>query len=288
MSDTLTAIEPIAEGEELFNYCLWPYQPVASTRGKFHPSALLTHSFEFMGCEERGSALMEHLRSGIGRNRTVWGLKQIGGEITWEFYFYDYQRRQRERSITKVLAAIEPVYSCDIEPCEDLNYFMFSLDFPLHKPARSLEEIHVYIGNVGSVVSSGMSYSQTRKGRTMENFYFFFEARKHMDQVVGKISSSAHVTVPDFPTSAIIWPELAECHTICVANKKANDCIYFSGVNVNQLLFFMERLRYPEALMGFIRKHHSRLDHLLFDVGFDYTYDREGLHLLKSGYYGVF
>jgi hypothetical protein len=40
--------------------------------------------------------------------------------------------------------------------------------------------------------------------------------------------------------------------------------------------------------VAFVREHRSELDHLLFDVGFDYRWERGAFTILKSGYYGVF
>ncbi len=73
-----------------------------------------------------------------------------------------------------------------------------------------------------------------------------------------------------------------------MANKHANDTIYFSGVNVDQLLHFLTRLDYPEPIIQFVRSSRSKLDHLLFDVGFDYTTQGNRVDLIRSGFYGVF
>ena len=81
---------------------------------------------------------------------------------------------------------------------------------------------------------------------------------------------------------------IRDCRTICVANKQTHDCVYFSGVNVDQLLWFLNRFSYPEPIRSFIADNRSNLDHLLFDVGFDYRMDGTSLAVLKSGYYGVF
>jgi hypothetical protein len=64
--------------------------------------------------------------------------------------------------------------------------------------------------------------------------------------------------------------------------------VYFSGVDVQQLLFFLKRLAYPEGLVSFVRQNLANFDHLLFDVGFDYRMEGGRLSILKSGYYGVF
>ena len=65
-------------------------------------------------------------------------------------------------------------------------------------------------------------------------------------------------------------------------------CVYFSGVNVRQLLWFLERFSYPRPTVAFVETNRANLDHLLFDVGFDYRMEGNSLAVLKSGYYGVF
>lgn len=289
-SSSPSRIETQSAEDRFFNYCLWEYAPRAAPAGKLHPATLLYHSFDLAGVGPRAFELVDRIRAAIGRDRTVYGIKQTPTGLSWEFYFYDYRRRQRERSLPVVLEAIAPLLQCPVQPPEDLPYFMFSLDFTpaLLADATSLDELHVYIGNVGSAVSSGMNFSCTTAGRVLENFYFFFDAKKHRDDIVGKITSSGFHDLPTADPARILWPELIECDTICVANKRRNDCIYFSGVDVGQLLFFMERLGYPAPLAAYIREQSGQLDHLLFDVGYDYTLDADGLHLLKSGYYGVF
>ena len=87
---------------------------------------------------------------------------------------------------------------------------------------------------------------------------------------------------------AVLVPELRRCQTICVANKQTHDCVYFSGIDAAQLLAFLERLRYPRPIVAFVRENLGNLDHLLFDVGFDYRAEAGELAILKSGYYGVF
>jgi hypothetical protein len=73
-----------------------------------------------------------------------------------------------------------------------------------------------------------------------------------------------------------------------VANKQTHDCIYFSGVKVGQLLWFLQRIGYPARTIGFVQANLPRLDHLLFDVGIDFRVENDALTVIKSGFYGVF
>ena len=52
------------------------------------------------------------------------------------------------------------------------------------------------------------------------------------------------------------------------------------------LLEFLESFPYPEPLRRFARSEAGRLDHLLYDVGYDFE-TSGGLRFTKSGFYGV-
>lgn len=275
-----------------FNYCLWEYSPLVPCENKFRSVNLLFHSFEVAGVDERMFDLVNAIRREIGMSMTVWGLKYFQMKIGWEFYFYDYRRRERERSMSRVLKAMGPfVNSCNVRVNENHHYFMFSIDInnDLVSGSRSvLDEIHMYIGNPGSAVSSGICYSLTGGGAKLENFYFFFDPKRQPNEVIAKIYCSAHVDDAFIDIDQILWPELRECKTICLANKQQSDCIYFSGINVDQLIFFLRKLKYPGELCAFVEDNRSRLDHLQYDVGFDYRMAGDLLMIEKSGYYGIF
>jgi hypothetical protein len=290
MRKTMDRWEYTTAQDVFFDFCLWEYRPLTPCDNKLSSSTLLFHSFEVTGLNKRIFDLIQTIREGIGLSRTVWGVKQLGDDIRWEFYFYDYRRRERERSITKVLQIIRPFIRCEINANENCHYFMFSIDISndLIAEARDLEEIHMYIGNPGSTVSSGICYLLTKDGTKLENFYFFFDAKKEMEEILGKIACSAYIDTTRIQIDQILWPEMKDCRVIVVANKQGNDAVYFSRINVDQLIFFLKRMNYPEKLISFIEKNRYKLDHLLYDVGYDYRMDGRDLMILKSGYYGVF
>jgi hypothetical protein len=272
------------------NYCLWPYPPPAQAEDKFRSINLLFQSFDHAGIDPKAFAIVEAIRDGIGPFRTVFGIKLLDGRLAWEFYFYDYRRRGRQVSMSRVLGAIRGFVHCGIEPNENLPYFMFSIDLndDLATGRTPLDVVHMYVGNPGSTVSSGIAYGVRSTGTTLENFYFFFDAASQQTDIAKKLTSSAVFDDTVLPVDAVLVPELLRCRTICVANKSTHDCIYFSGVNVEQLLWFLRRLSYPSPIVDFATKNRANLDHLLFDVGFDYRMEAGRLRILKSGFYGVF
>jgi hypothetical protein len=283
-------LEYTTDQDRFFDFCMWEYSPVVPWEKKFRSSNLLFHSFDVMQTNERVFDLVQTIREGFGILRTVWGVKQLGREIRWEFYFYDYRKRERERSIRRLLDIIRPFIPCNIEANESLDYFMFSVDIykDLISGAANLEEVHMYIGNAGSTVSSGICYSVTPAGTRLENLYFFFDAKTQMDLIIDKIFCSAYVDITKIDLDRILWPELKACRVIVVANKQGNDAVYFSRINIDQLIFFMRRVTYPKELISFVEENRAKLDHLQFDVGYDYKMDGKDLVILKSGYYGIF
>jgi len=176
MKQSMDRLEYTTDQELFFDYCLWEYKPAVPYENKFRSANLLFHSFEFTGTNERIFDIIQAIRHRFGIFNTVWGIKQLGDKITWEFYFYDYRRIERERSITKLLDTIRPFISCEIKVNENYHYFMFSIDVDhdLVSGARDLDEIHMYIGNPGSTVSSGICYSLTSRETRLQNFYFFW------------------------------------------------------------------------------------------------------------------
>jgi len=278
-------------GQDLFyDFCLWEYTPRCPWEGKFRSINLLHHSFAFTGAHEGMFQLVQAIRERLGDARSVWGIKRIGEQMRWEYYFYDYRRRERTRSITRLLEIIRPLVSCSLEVNENFHYFMFSIDVDedLVSGARELDEFHMYIGNPGSTVSSGICYSLTAKGTQLENFYFFFDTKEQRDEILGKAFCSAYIDATRIHVDQLIWPEMRSCRVMVVANKQGNDAIYFSGIDVDQLIFFLKKLCYPEQMVAFIEENKSKLDHLLYDVGYDYRMEGKDLIILKSGYYGIF
>src|SRR5688572_14678712 len=110
------------------NYCLWDYSPAAPADDKFRSINLLFQSFDVAAMDERAFVIVEAIREAIGPFRTVFGVKLLQDRLAWELYFYDYLRRERSVSMSKVLSAIRPFVRCDVVPVESLPYFMFSLD----------------------------------------------------------------------------------------------------------------------------------------------------------------
>lgn len=118
---------------------------------------------------------------------------------------------------------------------------MFSFD--LNEPAAAanglLDRVHVYIGNPGSEVSSGIAYESYVRGRQLENSYFF-DGQHDQREIVEKTQYHVFSKPWQLAINDLYRPELRDCHTVFLANKRACDMVYFSGVYFRQLLFFVQ------------------------------------------------
>jgi hypothetical protein len=271
------------------DYCLWDYQPIAPPAGKLRSSNLLWRAIEAAGGGPHLVAACTALRDGLGPFQTVFGVKKLGDRLSFEFYFYDYARLERQVSISRVLEILAPLVGCPFHPLEGRPYFMFSIDLDEEAASgrRPLDIVNVYIGNPGSSISSGICYEQSTVGMRLANFYFFFDAKREMDDIVAKIGCSAHHDLRTFSLSTVLRPYLLNCAVVVVANKKFNDGVYFSRVAVDPLIRFLEEEGFPADLVAFVRRYRNDLDHMLYDVGFDYVSEGGALKVTKSAFYGL-
>lgn len=285
-----TRLEYSTATDTFSDFMLWKYAPIAPFEGKLRAASILFHSLEVAGIDRRVFELVDAIRGGFGVLNTVWGVKKLGNDIAWEFYFYDYRLRERNRSITKFLEIIRPFADCEVPIDENLPYFMFSIDIDerLVSGSGKVDEVHMYIGNTGSTVSSGICYSLKKEGTHLENFYYFFDPKVQMKEIVGKVSCSAYFDRIRSGIDQILWSELCNCNVIIVANKRNSDGVYFSRITIDQLVFFLRRMCYPDEICRFVEDHRSELNYQLYDVGFDYRTEGGNVVILKSGFYGLF
>jgi hypothetical protein len=170
-----------------------------------------------------------------------------------------------------------------------MPYFKFSVEInAAHLAGAPIDQIDAYIGNPGSDVSSGICYGVSPAGIEMRNFYFFFDADRHHDEIREKILCNAHVPQRAVHLPAILWPEVRSAQTIVVANKRHCDALYFSRIDIDDLIYCQQRLGFPEPICRFARENRDRFAHLMFDVGYDHRpAPGGGVQATKGSFYGL-
>ena len=276
-------LEPTVGADGYYDYILTPYAPPAATTGKLRNVNLLFESFATLGVEDAGRQLVHLVRSQLGQFRTVWGIKHLPQEgfHSWELYFYKTGRQRKDLSVPLLVDILQPIFPINARESWPLPWHMFSIEFsPANLGGEPLDEIHVYIDYRSYQLREGML--------ELENLYSFHDPRQQIFEILDRIQKSGHIRPESADLGQLIPPELRRCHRVSVANKRGNDAVYFSRVDVRQLAFFFDRHQWPASFSQFVADHAGLLDHLYFDVGIDYVTTSDSLRFLKSGIYGSF
>jgi hypothetical protein len=223
------------------------------------------------------------LRSEIGLNQTVWGVKNNFGRISWELYFYRHLQPEKV-GINHLSTILKPFMVSDhIAIDEKLPYLMFSFDID---ERNEIINSHVYFGKYFGNSFHAWSYLVSNYHLEFENHYEFFtpDDYKFLPE---KVLLSPFVSSKT-DISQILVPEFMDCRSICVASKRNENGIYFSGLNIKQYLFFLEKFSYQKNIIEFVKNERSNLKYILFDIGFNYKFNDNNLEISKSGFYGTF
>ncbi|MCC6878009.1 MAG: hypothetical protein IT378_27100 [Sandaracinaceae bacterium] len=275
--------------DRYFDYCLQPYEPAAPAQGKWRSESLLWHALEVAGLRGgRVETSLRRVQAHAGRDLTVWGVKHDRGRLFLELYFYDPRKEDPRVAASSVIAALEGTLRFAPSVRESIPYFMWSFDLDAEtERSGRVDALHLYLA--AREIQAGRSYT-LRGGGAIElvNHYRFLHPQREIDELLHGIESSVFVDFERVPLSRVLLPQLFACNRICVAKKRAADGIYYSGLSIDQLRFFLERFGWPGAIRSLVERERARLDHLRYDVGIDYRMLEDGsLESTKTSFYGT-
>ena len=277
-------------GDRFFDYCLEPYRPRRPWQGKLRSESLLWRALALAGIEAAARPAIEALRASLGRDMTVFGVKHDGARFFFELYVYDPRKEDPAATVAGLTEALAAVLPIRVPVRESIPYMMVSFDLDAATLERGvIDELNLYL--TGTKAHAGRSYVVNERGAELGNTYRFLAPKPEIETVLGLVESSYFVDFASDPRllSKVLVPELFACKKVCVAKKRLRDGVYFSGIDVDQLLAFLRRFGWPASLVEAVSADHDRLDHLFFDVGVDYEPDGAGgLRYPKTSFYGTF
>lgn len=278
------------KSDEFFDFSHIKYSPRCRPDGKLKSSNLLLNSFDATGCSDQFYNLVYSIRSGVGEGGVVWGVKNIDGKIAWELYFYNYGDMPKN-SIKNIASVVGPFFS--LPDISSLNpaYFMFSVDVnDSLLSGRKADSISLYIDNRGTYAgyytNNVFSYVLSGGGARLNNYYIPLcgaELKKALPKITCSLFAGESMEAKN-----VLVPELLNaCSAIVLAKKSRCDSVYYVGVGVGELISFLRRFCYPSGIVSFVEKNAGKLDHMKYDVGFDYRQEDGKFNVLKSVYYGT-
>jgi hypothetical protein len=271
--------------DRFFDYCLQPYDPLRDPRGKLRSESLLWNSLDVAGAPPSLDEALRAIQRTAGRDNTVVGVKHHEGRLWWELYFYDRLKEDPAVRAASIIETVAPWFRIVPRPRETVPYFMFSFDVHPETAERgTVEIVNLYLPYYE--VQGGRSYKLSADRLEMDNVYRFLHPKTEIRQILHDVHQSVFVDFTRASLSRVLLPELIDCNRVCVAKKRFADAVYYSGIDVGQLAYFLRLLDYPPPIQAFVETHRAALDHLRFDVGIDYTMRPDGsIAMTKSSYY---
>lgn len=268
-----------------YNFVLDSYKPVNSTLNKYTNTMILYKSIENTANEIKILNIIIKLRQLLGKNQVVWGIKNINNEISYELYFYQ-KYNHKLVSIKNIINQLKEDFEIfNFNEINSLNSIMFSFDF--FKDKNKIDEINVYFSQYIKHNLHTKSFSINKNyEKEFQNYYITYNQSEQKEIIQTILTSPYNIDTKNLPD--ILIPELMKCEQIYIGSKRNCNGIYFQGVDITQLIFFLKKFKFDLALIEFIEKNKENLDYLLFDISFDYYIKNNKFIIKKSGFYGTF
>ncbi|HET8929820.1 MAG TPA: PqqD family protein [Acidimicrobiales bacterium] len=284
------------EGPVGFDFIMDPYPMASSPAGR--PTGLdilLATVPTDAGQRATLQSIAEQLRDAIGPDQTVWGMKLENTRPSWELYFYPHRSEADDTAATyfaRAQEAFEKVVGWDAPRSVPSNAALFSFEFELEPRGvtrpRELDVYHRIEGDSDMI----LAYRHSDRLYRLKNTYELFPLPDHLDAVRHRLGSSRFAFPENEGVASAHWlgeiETAKECSRVWCSYKPDCDGIYLGRVAASDLARFLDRFAYPAHLRNWVHEHVHELDHLRYDLGFDYTISDGEVRTLKTGFYGYF
>lgn len=267
------------------------YKPAAPTEGRIRSVNLLRASFDAFGALQRGNEIIDVMRRTFGLFETGWGFKFGAAGPTWELYWYHEQNEPRTKTIAQLRYALESFGGLHLDVDLNLPFASFSLDLDeiVDGCSDGVSGINLYFGNGVDSRCPGLSCRATADALLLRNTYFVAatddgEAMRELSTRIlysprnGSKSATHHLLAKRPPS----------CRYVYFANKPACDAVYYSETDLEFYQHFISWAGLPAEFCSYITEHAAELDHLRWDMGFNYVVVDDDVQVSKVGVYGYF
>lgn len=269
------------------DFCQWPYErPRNLPKDAWRQEKILFDFLKARSCLSSVETILRRIQSIQGRFNTVWGLKSDGTTRSLELYFYDYDREARKFSSSDILneAGVNLASSLILDDTAD--YFMWSFELNLFEDV-SINDIDIYCAGTGGTISGGTCFKVSEFGVELKNLYYFFDCANDQNAIKEQLAAGPRFKGwKKFPQS--LSPGALDEEIYVVSVKRHLDSIYFSRVEIDRCASMMHKFGFFHDLAEYLISNQKHLNHHLFDIGIDYTADRDGSYITKKvAVYGI-
>lgn len=283
-SDTVVELERCDANEQSWSYAQLSYIPPVPSVGKLRSSSLLVATLAHEGWTDHMLPLCASARREFGLERTVWGVKMSGEDVSCELYWYDHSDFV-PLTLARIRSVVEPYLAWPELPMDpEKTFWSISIDInPSVIGDRSIDGVHIYVPRP-SFPPTCASYHLTPTGLRFENAYFLFREDDMREQAMNWIKTSLIAAGSEH----LLADELFPCSHVALAHKPERDGFYFGGLPGDRCADFLEMVDSPTWATELFRRTDGEHEHLLIDVGLDLTSDADGRPMVtKRAFHGV-
>ncbi len=266
-------------GDLFRDFCQWDYAPPSPpAQGTLRQAALLWQSLAPLPHGAALTGMFHAIRDCVGPFGTVWGIKSGPAGLTWELYFYDYDRDARRIGLAALSASLPGLFAPGLTDADRWPWFMASIEFDATTVASGrIGQVDLYFEAEGGTISAGVSEVWDGRARRAKNDYRFYRSVEDRDLLLQDLAK-----VPPLP--APFAPGRYGEEVFVISRKAVSSAAYASRVGIDGTIAFAEETGFDPSLARFLRRHRDGFAPYLFDLGIDY---RDG-RLLRSAIYGIF
>lgn len=290
-------IAPIEDPPVTIDFIMNVFPMAADPTGRPTSLDLLQAALPVGGSDRRAwDRIVDSMRSELGLERTVWGIKFDGTSLLWELYFCEHPRPPTpdvHGYFDDIARGFSRVGAWSAPWGLPLTAKMVSFEFTIDEGGRidGPDSVDVYQKSEPRE-NVWLSYRLTTRDRSLRNSYQTHDLPTDQDGLIAWFRESRFAT-PDFPDGgADYWLDyiggLDSCIGSWCARKPECDGIYLRRTHPRDLERFLADHGYPPHLREWVGRHVDQLDHLRFELSFNYTVHDGVVNIDKTGFYGYF
>lgn len=264
------------------DFCEWDYDPVFTPNAQtLRQSAFLLHALDQTAGGDRLTELFQRIQNRWGAFNTVWGVKSTAGVLSWELYFYDYDRRDRRLGIAALQDCLPELVPPSLAAADRWPWFMFSVEFDAKTVDTGISSVDLYFEHEGGTISAGLSAVWDGNERRQKNDYRFYRSAPDRADILRDLSS-----LPPLP--APLQPGRYDEEVFVISRKSHSSAVYFSRAPLRQTLQFAQDTGFNTALTASLAADAASLAPYRFDLGIDYSVQSGRSVIRRSAIYGIF
>jgi hypothetical protein len=265
------------------DFCLWDYtaqhRPISIT---LHQHSLLFDATELCDDSSFLQEIFGRIQEFWGPGNTVWGIKSEQEKLSFELYFYDYDRVNRRLGMKALASCLSDVMHLDVAEIDARPWFMASVEIDSKiANGRFIDSLDLYFEGEGGTIGAGVSEVWDGKIFQSKNDYQFF--RRHED---GNLVDACLKKLNPLPSP--FKPGRYNEEIIVLSRKRRGTGVYFSRVSAENTLEFMRETKFSRRLTECFARDIACYQPYLYDVGIDYSVVGGESLLRRSAVYGVF